>query len=464
MAQSDTIVAVATPPGPGAIGIIRMSGKDALDHARSICQPSLPASVPPRYAIYTGFVDPKGELLDKGLLLFFPAPHSFTGEDVIELQVHGSHFVLQAIVERLIKEGARQAEAGEFSRRAFMHNKMDLVQAEAIADLINSDTEVAARAAMQSLQGGLSARINEIGDRLVKLRVYVEAALDFPQEEIDFLADEQLAKECQQLIALLTELVEDAHQGSLVNELREVVILGEPNVGKSSLFNALCRDERAIVSNLAGTTRDLVREVIQLQSVPIVFTDTAGLRSTKGQIEEEGIRRAWRSAEQGNLILLVYDARHPPSEEIVASLVDKKLADQTLLIANKIDLCGGGRGSGRGSEPKALKQKIAGKTFPLVRLSVKENVGMDLLVEQLMAIYGRSHQPPKFSARFHQLEKLRQAKNCLEQGYKMLQEQASGELLAEDLNRARSLLDEILGSLTTDELLDKIFADFCIGK
>lgn len=456
MAQSDTIVAVATPPGPGAIGIVRMSGKDALAYARSICKPSLPDSVPPRYAIYTEFTNHTGELIDKGLLLFFPAPHSFTGEDVIELQVHGSPFVLQAIVSRLIKEGARQAEAGEFSRRAFVHNKMDLVQAEAIADLINSDTEVAARAAMQSLQGSFSTRINEIGDRLVKLRVYVEAALDFPQEEIDFLADEELGKECQQLIGALAELVEDAYQGSLVNELREVVILGEPNVGKSSLFNALCRDERAIVSNLAGTTRDLVREVIQLQSVPIVFTDTAGIRSTKGQIEEEGIRRAWRSAEQGNLILLVYDARYPPSEEIMACLVDKKLTDQTLLIANKIDLCG--------HKPKVLKQKIAGKTFPLVQLSVKENEGMELLVEQLMAIYGRSHQPPKFSARFHQLEKLRQAKNCLEQGYKIFQEQGSGELLAEDLNRARSLLDEILGSLTTDELLDRIFADFCIGK
>lgn len=456
MAQSDTIVAVATPPGPGAIGIVRMSGKDALDLARSICKPSLPSPVPPRYAIYTGFANHKGELLDKGLLLFFPAPHSFTGEDVVELQTHGSPFVLQSLVSRLIEEGARQAEAGEFSRRAFAHNKMDLVQAEAIADLINSDTEMAARAALQSLQGNFSKRLNEIGERLVKLRVYVEAALDFPEEEVDFLADAQLGKECQQLIGLFDELAKDAYQGSLVNELREVVILGEPNVGKSSLLNALCRNERAIVSSLAGTTRDLVREVVHLQSVPMVFTDTAGIRSAKGQIEEEGIRRAWQSAEQGNLILLVYDARYPLSEEIVASLIDKGLSDQTLLVANKIDLSG--------QKARFVRKKIGGSAFPLVQLSVKENNGMELLVEQLMAMVGRSQQPPKFSARRHQLEKLRQAKDCLEQGYRMLREQGSGELLAEDLNRARSLLDEILGALTSDDLLDRIFADFCIGK
>ena len=450
--MTDTIVAIATPPGRGSIGIVRASGCAALSYARSLCAPSLPHPLPPRLAIYTEFHNRKGELLDKGLLLFFPAPHSFTGEDVVELHVHGSPFVLQSLVRRFIEEGARQAEPGEFSRRAFMNDKMDLVQAEAIADLINSDTEMAARAALQSLQGDFSTQLHSLGKRLIDLRVYVEAALDFPQEEIDFLADEQLDKECKSLLAFFEELIQDAHQGSLINELREVVILGEPNVGKSSLLNALCRNERAIVSQQAGTTRDLVKDIISLEGVLLGFTDTAGIRADAGSIEEEGIKRAWQSADRSDLILLVYDARNQPNKSILHRLINKGLAGRTLLVANKIDL------SGHKAEKKEKEN------FPTVRISVKEGAGMGLLVEQLMEACGKSSQPPKFSARSHQLEKLSQARDCLKNGYEVLLQQGSGELFAEDLKRARALLDEIVGAVSSDELLDKIFAGFCIGK
>ena len=392
--------------------------------------------------------------MDKGLLLFFSAPHSFTGEDVVELQVHGSPFVLQSLVRQLIEEGARQAEPGEFSRRAFLNNKMDLVQAEAVADLINSDTEMAAQAALQSLQGNFSIRLYKLGEKLVDLRVYVEAALDFPQEEIDFLADEQLDKECTHLLALFEEVIQDAHQGSLINESREVVILGEPNVGKSSLLNALCRNERAIVSRQAGTTRDLVKDMISLEGLLLGFTDTAGLRTRAGAIEEEGMRRAWQSAEWSDLILLVHDARRQPDKRILNELTGKGLAGRTLLIANKIDLSG--------HKAAFLTKKEVG--FSTVRISVKEGEGMNLLVEQLMAACGRNGQAPKFSARRHQLEKLRQARDSLQNGYEVLVGQGSGELFAEDLKKARALLDEIVGAISTDELLDRIFAGFCIGK
>lgn len=374
----------------------------------------------------------------------------------MELHLHSSPHILQAMVDAIISGGARQAAPGEFSRRAFINGKLDLAQAEAIADLINSDTETAAQAALQSLRGDFSRELNALNKQLTELRVYVEAALDFPQEEIDFLANDSLRARAQELIARFDRLIEDAYQGSLVNELREVVILGEPNVGKSSLLNALSRQERAIVSHIAGTTRDLVQESINLQGMTMLLVDTAGIRSRAGVIEEEGIRRAWQRAETSDFVLLIYDARRPLMQAILKSIQAKGLSKRTLLIANKIDLLD--------EQPSAEQFRLAGEELPLIRLSVKMGMGIDLLMGKLVERCGRTRQPPKFSARRHQVEKLKQARTCLDEGYMALVERGGGELFAEDLKRAGSFLGEILGEHTSEELLDKIFAGFCIGK
>ena len=454
--KDETIIALATPLGHGSVGIVRLSGSHALPLAASLCTPSLPSVVSARHAFYREFRDRDGRLLDKGLLLFFPAPYSLTGENVVELHLHGSPYILHSVTEYLIRAGARQAVAGEFSRRAFLNGKMDLTQAEAVADLINSETESAARAALQSLQGDFSQRLQEINKELMDLRVFVEAALDFPQEEIDFLADQSLTKRIEKLMTQFEVLIRDAYQGSLVNEVRQVVLLGEVNAGKSSLLNALSKKDRAIVSRIPGTTRDFIQESVNIGGMHMLFTDTAGIRMQTGSVEEEGIRRAWRQATTSDMVILLFDVRRNINREMMQMLAERGILQRTILLANKIDLLD--------EEPFVKLLSMKGVELPLVRLSVKTGAGLDLLQAQLLKMSGYRKQTSRFSVRRHQLDKIKEAQASLRAGYEVLKERGGGELLAEDLKQASVSLGEILGEHSSEELLDKIFAGFCIGK
>jgi tRNA modification GTPase len=451
---TETICAIATPPGAGGLGIVRLSGPLVPDIAMSMVG-RLPA---PRYAMLADFLDGAGEIIDTGIVLWFPAPRSFTGEDVLELQGHGGAFILQRLVERALELGARLAEPGEFSQRAFLNDKLDLVQAEAIADLIESGTAAAARAAQRTLQGVFSEQVNALQAELTALRVFVEAAIDFPEEEIDFLAESDVDDRIRRLGERVADLLREARQGRLLRDGIVLAIIGPPNAGKSSLLNALSGQDRAIVTAIPGTTRDVLREQIDLDGIPVHVADTAGIRETRDEIEAEGVRRALQTLETADVVLLVEDVSDAAIADPSVGVVLPPGAT-CLRVGNKIDLL------------SAEKQReICRAGGPeRVWISVRTGQGLDLLRQRIRAIVGaasgaESGAGGNFSARQRHVDALKRAGGHVAAGFEVLTASGAGELLAEELRLAQQALGEITGEMLADDLLGEIFASFCIGK
>ena len=453
--DQDTIVAIATAPGPGGIGIIRLSGDQALSIGSAISGTTLQA----RHAHFCSFRDSSGQILDTGICLSFPGPKSFTGEDIIEIQAHGGPVMLDLIVKEACSLGARQAQPGEFSQRAYLNNKIDLAQAEAIADLINSSTEQAALNASRSLQGVFSRKIDALVALVTELRVFVEAAIDFPEEEIDFLKNSQVETQLQDIINQFDAIADEARQGSLLQEGMKLVIAGRPNAGKSSLLNALSGQDTAIVTAIEGTTRDVLRERIQIDGMPLHIVDTAGLRDSDDVIEQEGIRRAWTEIESADRILLVIDESTTAEEVFDSSALSPLKNLQSVrdipvtIVKNKCDL------SNHQPEIK-LHQDTT-----VIYLSAKTGAGLNLLKQHLKTCMGyKEGGVGNFSARRRHLRSLEEAKNFLLNGQLQLLQSGAGELLAEDLRLCQKSLGEITGAVSSDELLGVIFSSFCIGK
>lgn len=441
----DTIAAVATPLGRGGVGIIRLSGKHVPELALGILG-SLPS---PRKAVHRRFRAANGDILDDGIALYFPAPHSFTGEDVLELQGHGGQVVLDMLLKRCLELGARLARAGEFSERAFLNDKLDLAQAEAIADLIDSGSEQAARSALRSLQGEFSTAVNQLLKGLIELRVYVEAALDFPDEEIDFLADNAVTERLDTIKRQLHTIFQTARQGSLLRDGMHLVIVGRPNAGKSSLLNALAGQETAIVTDIAGTTRDVLRERINLDGMPLHIVDTAGLRESDDPVEKIGIERAWQEVHKADLILLLVDDTQPDDPENAAILAKLPERLPRLTVHNKVDLSG----------------KSAGKQGEHVYISAKQGLGMEDLKAELKTRMGyQGESESTFIARRRHLEALAATRTAVENAEYQLRTFNAGELMAEELRTAQDALGQITGKFSADDLLGEIFSSFCIGK
>ncbi|OQW92779.1 MAG: tRNA uridine-5-carboxymethylaminomethyl(34) synthesis GTPase MnmE [Beggiatoa sp. IS2] len=441
--QPDTIVANATPPGRGGIGIVRVSGPLVPQLAKQLLR-RLPL---PRRATFAHFVDNDGETIDLGIALYFPAPHSFTGEDVLELQGHGGPVLLDQLIYLLVYYGARLARPGEFSERAFLNGKIDLAQAEAIADLIDSTSIQAARCAIRSLQGEFSGYLHELVEQLIKLRSYIEAGIDFVEEEIDLLADGQVIAKISQLITAVDNILTKAFQGYLLKEGVRIALVGEPNVGKSSLLNSLSGRDTAIVTPIPGTTRDLVQEQIQLDGIPIHIVDTAGLRETTDIIEQEGIRRTQRALKEADLVILVLDDRYSDDRSYQFLLAD--ISSVPLVVRNKIDLTG---------------HHVGLQADGIVYLSAKTGDGIEDLKACLKQRIGFNSQTEGvFMARRRHLDALERTRHALQSSLVHAQSRNS-ELLAEELRQAQVALGEITGEVTADDLLDKIFSTFCIGK
>lgn len=443
-ANSDTIVAIATAPGVGAVGIVRISGPGT----RAVARAMLGELPQPRRAKLASFRDHDGAAIDHGIALFFPAPQSFTGEDVLELQGHGGPVVLDSIVARALSLGARLARPGEFSERAFLNGKLDLVQAEAIADLIESASTAAARSAMRALAGDFSRALHALSEALIEARLHVEAAIDFPEEEIDFLADGVLRTRIEALLGRLTDLTRTSEQGRLLREGLTVMLVGRPNVGKSSLLNRLAAYEAAIVSPIPGTTRDVLRERILLDGIPLHLIDTAGLRETSEPIEREGVARARAALAQADLALVLFDdaAQVPP---LLAELPPQL---EFVLVRNKIDLAG----TASGARPGPHGQEIA--------ISALTGAGLDALRTALKAVTGiQRPDDGVFIARRRHLDALQRAHGHVCNACAQL-DAKQGELMAEELRLAQRALGEITGEFTADDLLGRIFASFCIGK
>lgn len=448
----DTITALATPPGRGGVGIIRVSGPSCRAIATSILG-ECPA---PRHAHYGPFNGTEG-IIDEGIALLFNGPHSFTGEDVLELQGHGGPIIMDMLLERCLQLGARLARPGEFSERAFLNDKLDLAQAEAIADLIDATSRSAAENAVRSLQGEFSKRVSTLVTRLIELRVYVEAAIDFPEEEIDFLADGHVAQHLTDVQQALAAVRQAAGQGALLREGMNVVIAGRPNAGKSSLLNALTEQETAIVTDIAGTTRDVLREYIHIDGMPLHIIDTAGLRDTPDAVEKIGVARAWEEIEKADRVLLLVDASTTEATDPMTIWPEfvTRLPDQTrlTLVRNKIDTS---------AEQAGIDLST---TTPILRLSAKTGVGVDKLKTHLKDVMGFSATTEgRFSARRRHLDALDRAMEALETGRAQLDGYGAGELLAEDLRDAQQALGEITGEFSADDLLGEIFGSFCIGK
>ena len=440
--DSDTIVASATPPGRGGIGIVRVSGKRTEYIARAVLG-SLPE---PRTATYSSFVDADGNPIDAGIALYFPAPLSYTGESVLELQGHGGPVLVSMIVDAVIALGARKAQPGEFSLRAFLNDKLDLAQAEAIIDVIDSGTAQGARAAMRSLTGAFSRAVNDLAAQLKRLRIHVEAAIDFPEEEIDFLSDTKLDARLRKCAAAFEALLVRTEQGLVLRDGYQVVIVGKPNAGKSSLLNLLSGQEAAIVTEVAGTTRDILREQIDIDGLAVELVDTAGLRDDPGRIEAEGIRRARQAIENADAVLWIQDAADPDHGEIGETLP----ADIPIVVVrNKIDLSG----------------EAPGDSGDIVSLSAITGAGIDLLRRRIRLLAGYENQGEgAFTARRRHLDALREAQGHYLQGLRVLEKARAGELLAEELRLSHAALGKITGDVTSDELLGAIFSEFCIGK
>ena len=453
-APRETIAAVATAQGRGGVGIVRVSGPLAGQIGEAVTGRSLK----PRFAHYGTFRDSENGALDEGLALYFPGPNSFTGEDVLELQGHGGPVVLDLLLKRCLALGARLARPGEFSERAFLNDKLDLAQAEAIADLIEASSEQAARNALRSLQGAFSARVHGLTERLIQLRIYVEAAIDFPEEEIDFLADGHVLGLLDGVRTDLSTVLKEAGQGALLRDGMTVVIAGRPNAGKSSLLNALAGREAAIVTDIAGTTRDVLREHIHIDGMPLHVVDTAGLRSTDDHVEKIGVERALKAINESDRVLLVVDASAPEAADPFALwpefLDTSPDPARVTLIRNKADLSG-----------EAVGLEISADGHATLSLSARSGAGLELLRDHLKACMGYEQTAESsFSARRRHLESLRQAGAHLDHGRDQLTHLGAGELLAEDLRLAQQALGEITGAFSSDDLLGRIFSSFCIGK
>ena len=451
----ETIAAIATARGRGGVGIVRISGPLASKAAQAI----IGRAPKPRYAHYGPFADASGQTLDEGIALYFPGPNSFTGEDVLELQGHGGPIVLDMLLQRCLELGCRLARPGEFSERAFLNDKLDLAQAEAIADLIEASSAQAARNALRSLQGAFSQRVDKLTEKLIGLRIYVEAAIDFPEEEIDFLADGHVLSMLDDVRYELSTVLREAGQGALLRDGMTVVIAGRPNAGKSSLLNALAGREAAIVTEIAGTTRDVLREHIHIDGMPLHVVDTAGLRDTQDQVEMIGVQRALKAIGEADRILLVVDATAPEASDPFALwpefLEQRPDPAKVTLIRNKSDLSGDTTGletSPDGHVTISLSAKAGGEGLELLREHLKACMGYEQTSES------------SFSARRRHLEALRHASDSLEHGRAQLTLAGAGELLAEDLRQAQQSLGEITGAFSSDDLLGRIFSSFCIGK
>jgi len=445
----DTIAAIATPPGNGGVGIIRLSGTIVPELAKQLINKPLQ----PRLAHYTAFLDHDGSTIDTGISLYFPAPTSYTGEAVLELHAHGGSVVLNLLLKRALALGARLARPGEFTERAFLNGKLDLVQAEAVADLITATTEQSVRSAQKSMQGVFSHKVNALVEELTELRVYVEAAIDFVDEEIDFLTDGVVQARIVTLQQRISQIQQTARQGCLLRDGMSVVLAGKPNAGKSSLLNALAGHDAAIVTDIAGTTRDVLKESIQIDGMPLHIIDTAGLRDggkAADVVEQEGMRRARVEIAKADKVLLLMDAREAEPQDLLDSLPER--LDVTR-ISNKIDLLG---------LAPALVQTDQGTH---IYLSVKTGAGMDLLREHLKQSVGyRADADDVFIARSRHLQALNAAAEFIQSALQQLTFNQAGELVAEDLRQAQQHLAEITGEFSSDDLLGKIFSSFCIGK
>ena len=445
MTPRDTIAAVATPPGVGGVGVIRVSGVGVETLARDL----LGRDPEPRHAYYCAFADAGGAAIDRGLLLYFKAPHSYTGEDVLELQTHGSPIVLRLLLARLVELGARHARPGEFSERAFLNGKLDLAQAEAVADLVASGSEAAARAALRSLDGEFSRRVRALAASVVRLRVWIEAAIDFPEEEIDFLSAPELRSDLAAVRTDLAALLDGARRGVRLADGLHVVIVGRPNAGKSSLLNALAASERAIVTEVPGTTRDLVRETVDLDGVVLTLVDTAGLRDAADVVEREGIRRARAELERADVALLVTDVDEVDAE---ANLLAGMPKTPRFVIHNKIDLAE--------LAPRRERRDDAVHVW----LSARTGAGLDLLQAELRHLAGGEGTDGACTARARHVAALERAQSHLVAATSSLIERNAGELAAEELREVQHALGEITGEFTSDDLLGAIFGSFCIGK
>ena len=449
VASADTIAAIATAPGRGGVGVIRISGSNLLPFAFA-----LTGKTPkPRYATLADFKAVDGATVDSGLLLYFPDPHSFTGEDVLELQGHGGPVVMQMLLARCLDLGARLAEPGEFSRRAFLNGKLDLAQAEAVADLIDAATASAARSAVRSLQGEFSQAIHALTDELINLRMLVEATLDFPEEDIDFLKAADAFGRLERLQLKLAEIFDRAGQGKLLQAGLHVVLAGQPNVGKSSLLNRLAGDDLAIVTPVAGTTRDALRSTIQIEGIPLHIIDTAGLRETDDEVEKIGIERSWREIERADVVLLLVDSRTGVGEadRVILARLPERLKRVT--VYNKIDL------SGAPAERHDEADGVA------ISLSARANQGIELLRTELLRIAGWHPAEDVFIARERHLRALADAQVHITAASSLVRGKLPAlELFAEELRLAQQSLGEITGEFSADDLLGVIFSRFCIGK
>ena len=443
--NADTIAAVATAQGRGGVGVVRISGRDVQALAKGILG-RLPTA---RHATYANFMDDKGDILDQGIALYFPAPHSYTGEEVLELQGHGGPAVLHLLLQRCVDLGARLAQPGEFTRRAFLNNKMDLAQAESVADLIDANSSEAARSALRSLCGEFSAAIHELLEALIYLRMLVEAMLDFPEEEVDSVDMQRRDVLLNDIRQKLMHTLDTAKQGSLLREGAHIVIAGQPNVGKSSLLNKLSGEDVALVSDIPGTTRDVIRQAIQLRGVPLHIIDTAGLRESEDVVENMGIARTQQTLHRADLILLLLDASQGLTAQDTAIIADLPTDIPRLLVFNKSDL-------------------LHGETLDLPKderticVSAKTGAGLEELRGMLLEAVGwRAQESGAFMARGRHLRALQLAQNHLRQAQEVL---AGAELFAEELRLAQRALGEITGEFTPDDLLGEIFSRFCIGK
>ncbi len=442
----DTIAAIATASGAGGIGVVRVSGPAVQLIAAQVLG-SCPA---PRHASYLDFKQANGDLIDRGIAIFYPNPHSYTGEDVLELQAHGGTALMQILLARCIVLGARQAEPGEFTRRAYLNDKIDLAQAEAVADVINAATIEAAKSAVRSLSGEFSQRISALLLKLIDLRMFVEACLDFPEEEIDFITQGRVAEKLASIITELNSVFSKAKQGSLLREGINVVLVGQPNVGKSSLMNQLAGEEIAIVTSIAGTTRDTIKNAIQINGVPLHVIDTAGLRETDDEVEKFGIARTWRAAESANIALLLVDAAHGITETEKSILARLPQEIRKIWVHNKIDV----------ANELALAKEINGAMH--IYLSAKTGAGLELLKSHLLKLAGyENNSEGVFMARARHLEALLKVETHLSIAGQQIK---SAELLAEELRIAQTALGSITGEFTPDDLLGEIFSKFCIGK
>lgn len=449
MSDPDTIVAAATAPGRGGIGIVRLSGPQAQNIAAAVLG-TLP---PARRAVFAAFRDAGQQTLDAGLALFFPGPHSYTGEDVVEFHGHGGPVILESLIARLVELGARRARAGEFTQRAFLNDKLDLAQAEAVADLIDAGSREAARAAMRSLQGEFSTMIQVLTGAVIELRTHVEAAIDFPEEEVDFLADKALAARLAAVRQHFEAVTRSAGQGRLLRDGMTVVLAGAPNAGKSSLLNRLAGYDAAIVTALPGTTRDVLRERIHVDGMPLHILDTAGLRAALDPVEEEGIRRAQAEMARADRVLFVIDGAHDPSAEAYRELAATlPAAVPVTLLYNKSDVTDASTVSAPSGVPRIDVSALTGQGLDTLRSHLKSCMGYHTL------------ESGSVSARQRHLEALARARASVEAAAGILQETRAGELVAQELRVAQRALDEIGGEFTNEDLLGRIFSSFCIGK